>query len=219
MDGEKPELLRERLYPEKEGVYEKALVWAYFRIPFAAAMITGGLAAYGLMGVLPCLSSFGLDCDPSINRLGALLAALCLWSFPNPKKSYWEECNPHEAQKAGWWDRWRPRRSILAHLVTGAVEWRRVLLQLSQDCASEKLLSMAKKGFWGNAWKRYLLGTFLFLLFILGRVVIGEMEEGPAKNILKQVAEVGIIISPIYLMVMVYVAKVFENAKKTLKGF
>ena len=34
------------LYPEKEGVYQKALVWAYFRIPFAAAVTLSSAVSF-----------------------------------------------------------------------------------------------------------------------------------------------------------------------------
>ena len=217
IDKEPHGFLYKNLYPGKEGVYKKALAWAYFRIPFAAAMITGGLVAYGFMGLLPCLTGFGKECDPSLNRFVALIAAVCLWSFPNPKKIYWQESNPDETRKVGWWERWKPRRSILAHLVTGAVEWRRVLLQLSQDCPCSKQPPMTQKGFWGNAWIRYLGGTLLIVLFAVGRVAVGELSDGHFKDTIKQISEVGIIVSTIYVMVMVFVAKVFEDAKRKHK--
>jgi hypothetical protein len=195
-------------FREPAGIYQKALTWAYFRIPFIAAVITGGLLSYGLWGILPCLEGGKLPCDWSIGRIAAILAAVFLWVFPNPKKAYQKESHPEEQSAVSMWERIKPKRSILAHLVAGAVEWRRVLIELSKRTSSKNHIGLSTAGgFWSHAWMRYLGGAVALALSIF-IVIQGEGE------VVKRAGEIGTIMSTVYLLVMVYVGFVFVKAKK-----
>jgi hypothetical protein len=197
-----------REFREPAGVYQKALTWAYFRIPFIAAIITGGLLSYGLWEILPCLLRGELLCDWSVDRIAAILAAVLLWACPNPKKAYEKESHPEEQHAVSVWERIKPRRSIFAHLVGGAVEWRRVLIELSRRKASTNNGELPTSGgFRSHAWIRYLGGTIVLALSIF--ILIQGREE-----VLKRVGEIGTIMSTVYLLVMVYVGFVFVKAKK-----
>ncbi|MEE9187229.1 MAG: hypothetical protein V3U10_04245 [Bacteroidota bacterium] len=132
-------------FRDSESVYRKALTWAYFRIPFAAAMITGLLLSYGYLGWRS--SGFRID------YLVAILAALLLWTCPRPTEGYAAEARPEEKEKGFFWERWRFRRSVFAHFLAGAVEWRRILTD-----KSEGRLRLKKWGFLRKAQWRYLFG-------------------------------------------------------------
>jgi len=200
--------IENREFRELTGVYQKALTWAYFRIPFIATVITGGLLSYGAWGILPCLEGREQLCDWSVDRIAAILAAVLLWACPNPKKAYEKESHPEEQHAVCWWERIKPRRSILAHLVGGAVEWRRVLIELSKRKASTNNGELPTSGgFLSHAWIRYLGGAIVLALSVFILIQGGE-------GVVKRVGEIGIIISAVYLSVMVYVGVVFVKAKK-----
>jgi hypothetical protein len=202
-----------REFRELAGVYQKALTWAYFRIPFIAAIITGGLLSYGLWEILPCLLE-GRDilCDWSVDRMAAILAAVLLWACPNPKKAYEKESHPEEQHAVSVWERIKPRRSIFAHLVGGAVEWRRVLIELSKRKASTNNGELPTSGgFLSHVWIRYLVGAIVLALSIFILIQGGE-------GVVKRVGEIGTIMSTVYLTVMVYVGVVFVKAKTIHQG-
>ena len=207
VDVEHPE------FRKLEGIYEKALTWAYFRIPFIVAAVTGVLITYGLLGILPCLTEFAHNCDWAIDRVVALLAAILLWSCPDPSKGYDKESCPEQQGKASWRVRLRFRRSVFAHLVAGAVEWRRVLILLRKRKASKRHDELPTDGgFWTEAWKRYLGGVFVLGLsvFVLWSGLGNEQWLAQAEI---RVGVIGVIMSVVYLAVMVYVWVVFVKAK------
>jgi hypothetical protein len=205
--------LRSRFHNRK-GVYEKTLEWAYFRIPFFASLLTGGLLSYGLLSWRR--SGF------AISSLAAIVAAILLWTCPRPMEVYAEEAEPHEERLEGkgavlWWERWKPRRSILAHLVAGMVEWRRVLLLLSagqstdrEECLQKGLRLAFKKGkertgqFRKNFTKRFIVGAVI--LFVSALLV------SPYFGFLQTAGWIGTILSMSYLATMIYVRRLYQEA-------
>ncbi|GJL64798.1 MAG: hypothetical protein NPIRA04_34520 [Nitrospirales bacterium] len=133
---------------EVPGFYQKALEWAYFRIPLITAVVTGLLLSYGIIG--------WQRNEFSLAYLSAILAAILLWGMPRPSKGYQKEMNPTEEKEEEkdtseplyteepspslknecwwkrWWERWKLRPSLFANLVRGAVTWRRILIWLNQ---------------------------------------------------------------------------------------
>ena len=201
--------------PDK-AIYRKALTWAYFRIPFAAAMITGLLLSYGILGWAH--SGFRID------YLAAILAAFLLWTRPRLTEKYAEEARP-EGQRASWWQRWRWRRSIFAHLVAGAIEWRRILTRKSEG----KL--KLNWGFLMNAWWRYLLGLVALALSTkLAALSFPELSTGEGTNsftdfvaytrefhrasVLHIAAISLFMLSVSYLGTMFYVYYLYEKARR-----
>jgi|CXWL01.1.fsa_nt_gi hypothetical protein len=146
---------------EVDRVYATALIWAYFRIPLIASVVTGLLLSYGWIGWW--YEGFSLSYSL------ALLAGVLLWVCPNPTHAYRQEAKPGDqaetvqtvptfnpstcrqdatpsdraegttvqaspthAVVTSWWARWKPRRGLCANLVAGSVAWRRILIWLNQ---------------------------------------------------------------------------------------
>ncbi|WP_454062708.1 hypothetical protein [Candidatus Nitrospira salsa] len=177
---------------EVPGFYQKALEWAYFRIPLITAVITGLLLSYGIIQWQR--EGFALA------YLSAILSAILLWGMPRPSKGYQKEVNPVEDRKEEkeeegiseplhreefspstekeywwkrWWERWKLRPSLFANLVRGAVTWRRILIWLNQHpnqaftlndaLRNEVRLSLKSSGgFIANVKRRVGVG-FIFL--------------------------------------------------------
>jgi hypothetical protein len=208
--------LRSR-FRDRRGVYEKALLWAYFRVPFLAALLTGGLLSYGLYPLYA-----GRIEDFGIFYIGVLLATLLLWTSPRPAEAYVQEARPEEAEleveKTAQKRRWKFKRSILAHLVAGMVEWRRVLLLLSagqstdrEECLQKGLRLAFKKGkertgqFWKNFKKRFVVGAaVLGVSFLLASPYFA--------NFLRTAGWIGTILSLSYLGTMIYVRHLYKEA-------
>lgn len=115
---------------QQPGVYKTALVWAYFRIPLIAAVITGGLLSYGWISLATK--------DFSMSYAAAIAGALLLWVVPNLRQGYAKELGPSgnrntQAPASKWHERWRPKAGLLANLVRGMVAWRRILIWLNEQ--------------------------------------------------------------------------------------
>lgn len=234
----------ESKFREGDGsVYKKALVWAYFRIPLGAALLTGLLVAYALFGGV------------AIYRLGALLAAVLLWTCPRPMEAYAEEGRPEKKEKPTFWRRWKLKRSILAHLVMGVVEWRRVLTLLSEGKSSHKETCLArglrvafkeegKSGseFFDNARWRYgvaiavLAGSAVVALYDFSNLVseatdtlnvslpyVGAIDSVDlGKRLLavfQKTARVVLVFSAVYVGTMIYALYVFLRARGSARRF
>ena len=200
---------------EKDAsVYGKALQWAYFRIPFATAVVTFLLLAYGLNGLRPCFVEGPPGCDFGLIHFLSLLASLLLWTCPKPGIAYRMEASPDPAKRkqVSWWKRWKFRRSIFAHLVAGAIEWRRVLLELTlreSPKVQERLAregDFQRKGFWKYGRKRYVAA----ILFV---TVLFPFSAWPPKQLCELITTGMFLFGLTYLGVMVYVWRVFEKAK------
>lgn len=109
--------------------FRQALLWAYFRVPFFAAFLTGILILYVLFGETP------------IYQLGAGIGVFLLWVQFTPLKAYKDEANPEDFDKEdekGWIakgkiGKFRAQRGIFARLVAGMIEWRRIVLMLRPE--------------------------------------------------------------------------------------
>jgi hypothetical protein len=192
-------------FRNRKGVYEKTLNWAYFRIPLFAALVTGGLLSYGLLNWVQ--SGFG------ISYLAAIVAAILLWTCPRPTEVYAEEAESQEVRLeekgllALWWERWKPRRSILGHLVAGMVEWRRVLLLLSagQSTDREECLQKGRR----LAFKKGKERTGQFRKNLTIRLLMAAAVLGVSVLL---AFPVGIIISLSYVGTMLYVFYLYKKA-------
>ncbi|MCH6553204.1 MAG: hypothetical protein IH789_12810 [Acidobacteria bacterium] len=218
------------------STYSKALVWAYFRIPFAAAMITGLLLTYGVLG----WAHGGF----SIAYLAAILGAVLLWTAPRPIEAYETEARPGQAKKPR---RWKFKRSILAHLVAGAVRWRRTLIQLNEQdksaqdencpAGATRLELKVRGGFRKRVWWRYLVGLAVFTGSAYAAATVGaaghpfqlerilsslaayfEMIRAGGTALLQRLPAMGLILSFCYLATMLYTLLQYFKAKKKGAG-
>ena len=206
---------QKRFWEKDNALYAEALKWAYFRIPTVTAVITFVLLGYGLYGLGPCVIDSGTGCDFGVMHLGSLLASLLLWTCPKPGIAYSKETSldPDERKQEPKYKRWKPRRSIFANLVAGAIEWRRVLLQLSEresETVKKRLAQegdFEKGGFWRYGWKYY-AGAILIVAIPIGGLATGYFPWPP--NLLMM----GILLFGLtYLSVLLYVWRVFWKAK------
>lgn len=222
--------LRSR-FRSRRGVYEKALLWAYFRVPFLVALLTGGLLSYGSYPLYA-----GKIEDFGIFHIGVLLATLLLWTSPRPAEGYVQEARPQEAEleveETAKKRRWKFKRSILAHLVAGMVEWRRVLLLLSagqstdrEECLQKglRLAFMRVKErtgqFQKNFRKRFVAGAVILLVSaLLACPYFGGMTGKPLPNFLQTAGWIGSILSLSYLATMIYVRYLFKGAIERWEG-
>ncbi len=230
---------------EVPGFYKKALEWAYFRIPLITAVVTGLLLSYGILEWQK--EGFALA------YFSAILAAVLLWVMPRPSKGYQKEVNPIEAeeehtseqvhkqerplslQKNHWWERWKPRPSMFANLVRGAVTWRRILIWLNQHpnqaftveeaLRDEVRLSLQSSGgFRKNVIRRVMVGfllmasTFGLAMFGWCPMVIPNQLSANVPGWLYVPTLVVLIISVCYLAVMGYVGIVFRRMKQESKA-
>ena len=201
------------------STYRKILVWAYFRVSLIVAMATGLLLGYGSIGLV--------HNDFSIGYVAAIAAAVLLWIRPYSTGAYREEVDHRIEGRPLWkwwrivWMRWKPRRSLFANLVAGAVEWRRILILESVgeeeqlDIALRKEVRLGFKtrgGFWGKAWMRFAMGILCFGLaayYWWQYRLIADINHPVLLMGLEAVA----IMSFCYLLTMTFVAWVFTRAK------
>lgn len=218
-------------FRNRRGVYEKALLWAYFRVPFLAALLTGGLLSYGSYPLYA-----GKIEDFGVFQVGVLLAAILLWTSPRPVEGYLQEARPQEAEleveKTAQKRRWKLKRSILAHLVAGMVEWRRVLLLLGagqstdrQECIQKSVRVAFKRPnertgqFRKNFRKRCVVGTLILVVSaLLALPDFGRMAGKTVTDFLQATGWVGMILSSSYLATMIYVRHLYKEAIERWEG-
>ncbi|MEE9182079.1 MAG: hypothetical protein V3U33_05905, partial [candidate division NC10 bacterium] len=207
---------------------EKTLLWAYFRVPFLASLVTGGLLSYGLLGWVQ--SGFG------ISYLAAIVAAILLWTCPRPTEEYAQEARPEQAQLetegAALKQRWKFRRGILAHLVAGMVEWRRVLIMLSEGestdretCIKGKMhLALKAAGekagqFSKEAKKRYVVDTVILVVsaFLASPYLTLDIFPDVVRSKIQLAGIIGMILSLCYLLTRLYVGRVYRETKKRVE--
>jgi len=203
-------------WEKDKSLYGEALKWAYFRIPIATAVITFMLLAYGLSGLLPCVIDRLTGCNFGFTHIVSLLASLLLWTCPKPGVAYSRETSldPEERKQEPWYKRWRPRRSIFAHLVGGSIEWRRVLLQLSKRESAKDKERVAPEGDFekGGFWKygrKYYAGAILVVAIPIAAVATGFSPWPPDPGMM------GLFLFGLtYFSVMLYVLWVYWKAKQ-----
>lgn len=245
-----PERFVQESFMEVPGCYRKALEWAYFRIPLITAIVTGLLLSYGIIEWHE--NGFALS------YFSAILAAVLLWVMPRPSKGYQKEATHIEAtdeeqtseqevdipeepvslNKNNWLERWKPRPSLFANLVRGAVTWRRILIWLNrhpnqaftvQDALRDGVrLSLKSSG----QFKKHVVWRVLVGFLVMGltsSLVIGDWQPTLVPNALSPYLLnlsgwlyvpilVTFIISVCYLAVMAYVGVVFKRMKQQMLG-
>ncbi len=201
-------------WEKDKSIYGEALQWAYFRIPLVTAVITFVLLAYGLHGLWPCVGTSSGSCDFGLMHAVSLLASLLLWTIPKPHTIRSSEPSmDSQAQKQPSIRRvWRFRRSVFAHLVAGAIEWRRVLLELSKrDTEPAKKGLQEEEDFEkGGFWK---YGKWRYLLAILLVAVPAYFLTWPLELTFELIIAGIFLFGLTYFSVMLYVGWVFRKEK------
>lgn len=214
------QLVKEKFF-EVAGVYDMALAWAYARIPLIASVITGLLLSYGWIG----WHYWGFSPSSAL----ALLASLLLWICPRPFQAYRKEVETKRLEKETWLKKrllpWKPHRGILANVVAGAVEWRRILISLNdhpgpdtERAAAEKnrvRLSLRTAGnFYPVFLRRMIVGGVVFFdsAFLAWRCrTYLCVAQPPALYVAVLTVMTA---SAVYLLTMAYVAYIFDYIKE-----
>ena len=224
-----PKFFLQDKFRKGEKAFKQALLWAYFRVPFVTAFLTGLLVIYAAFGGVP------------IYRLAAGLAVIWLWIQTNFSQGYKDEANPENFDKegpgqkikTGILGRVRLQRGIFARLVAGMVEWRRVVLKLRQDDYPTKAnltqrVPLDKDDPWGwSFWWRWGLRVIVTLggLCWFTKNLVSEVSSKKGSSFWNslQVAfqnqaemsfdHIFVILFSTYLLIMLYVAVQFVKAK------
>ncbi len=105
---------------ETKGAYRAARRWAYYLIPFIAALVTTALLSYALMG------------ESALWRFICPIAAVLFWIQPNLIAAYQDEASDIRLMNKSWLknklNKIKLVRGILSRLVSAAIEWRRILI-------------------------------------------------------------------------------------------
>ena len=215
------------------STYRRAVRWAYFLLPFGAAVVTGLLLVYAVFG------------EVAIYRVGAFIAAVLLWSMPKPGAEYLKEARPAAEGNVGARTKWRFRRGILATLVAAMVEWRSILISLSEgqstDLDGGRRLAFVRSGgqrtlgeFWTRGRWRFAgallsLGSFVALAWISdgrppmtnalaeARAVVAGMFGSMSTTVAAWLWKFGVggtVMSVTYLATMTYVAYLYEKQRR-----
>ena len=208
--------LREDFRDGKRAL-KQALLWAYFRIPFIAAMITGAIAIYALFG------------DVTLYRIAAGVGAILLWTQPNLLAAYRDEARPEEFDDTRLWQRiktlWivgklRLKKGILARVVSGMVEWRRILLKLSEgiqtrpDDVNERVAFQTGDSKGWTFWWRFSLRVIaaMILAYLLFRQLPADRAWQQFSGWTRATLS-ALILTLSYIAVLLYVAYEFVMAK------
>ncbi len=161
---------RNRKNAEKEG-----LLWAYYRIPFIASLITGLIIAFGIKGVE--------DTKPVTKFIYFAFAAI-LWVMPNILTFYKTKSSFEGIHRS----RFRLffgnilSRGIFLRLISLAVEWRRIAVSQSEgnaeDDSENGRLVFQQKGEWWTWWPFvWRWGWRMLVTVLLGVVVYVFLNE------------------------------------------
>ena len=224
-ENSKPQSFLEEDFRNRKKAFKQALLWAYFRIPFFAALLTGLLIDYALFGKTP------------IYQVAAGLAAVLLWIQPNFSQGYKDEANPENFDKRGAWQwlktsffgRILTQRGIFAHLVAGMVEWRRVVLMLREENQASQgspnkpgTLVTSSWSFWWRFLLRFsiaLVGAGIFICEVnVSSLLQGFVDPSLIERLINFWKEIrgntiGAVLFLSYIGTMIYVAFQFVWSK------
>jgi hypothetical protein len=151
----------------------QAMVWAYFRVPFIAALITGIIIA---LGIHACYSG------ETVKMILSFLIAFFLWIIPAFLTYYKEKTSYHGVRQSRF-TLFRmniANPGIFTRLIVAAVEWRRILLNQSEgeseNTDKNSHLAFQNKGdkwiwkpfAWRWLWR--MVVTALLLCFTIGMI-------------------------------------------------
>lgn len=214
--------LVEKKFFEVAGVYDMALAWAYARIPLIASVMTGLLLSYGWIG----WHYWGFSPSSAL----ALLAAFLLWICPRPMEAYRKEVKPERLEQESWLRKrllpWKPHRGILANVVAGAVEWRRILISLNAHPGAESRIAVAEEnnirlsletaGNFNRVFRQRMIFGAAVLLIV---AALAWWDREHLRVATPPAWYVGILtlmtVTTVYLLTMGYVGVVFVRVKKT----
>ena len=224
-ENSKPQSFLEEDFRNRKKAFKQALLWAYFRIPFFAALLTGLLIDYALFGKTP------------IYQVAAGLAAVLLWIQPNFSQGYKDEANPENFDKRGAWQwlktsffgRILTQRGIFARLVAGMVEWRRVVLMLREENQASQgspnkpgTLVTSSWSFWWRFLLRFsiaLVGAGIFICEVnVSSLLQGFVDPSLIERLINFWKEIrgntiGAVLFLSYIGTMIYVAFQFVWSK------
>ncbi len=149
----------------------QGMVWAYFRIPFLASLITGVIIALGMRA---------LFLGETINMILLFLFAFSSWIMPAFLTYYKEKTQFKGVQQSSFILFFKKilAPGIFLRLIFSAVEWRRILVTQSEgepgDTDENSRLSFRKKGdvwawrtWWPFAWRwSWRMAVTAIVLFI-----------------------------------------------------
>ena len=222
------------------GCYRSALEWAYFRIPLLTAVVTSLLLSYGIIEWYQ--DGF------SLSYFSAILVAVLLWIMPRSSKRYQKEVLSREvhgldsdsekthreepsifSQGNHWWEFLKPRASLFANLVRGAVTWRRILIWLNQHpnqafTVDDALRCGVRRSLESPGdFKAHVQWRALVVVLVLGicLLMLGWYPSLTPNQLspylpdwLYVMTQVTFIISICYLAVMGYVGMVFVQMRR-----
>jgi hypothetical protein len=114
----------ERHFREKKNAARQGFLWAYFRVPFLAAIVTGSLLSLALYAFC------GSPEKSPLTGITLFLAAILLWIVPSFLTFYKKRSDVVSMEKATinifFKNAFSP--GIFPRLVRAAVEWRRILV-------------------------------------------------------------------------------------------
>ena len=208
--------------PEKfrnvKKAHTQAMVWAYFRLPFIAALITGIIIALGIH------AHFNLE---PLKMALSFLIALFLWVIPAFLTYYKEKTSYHGVHQSRLTLFWKNilNPGIFTRLIVAAVEWRRILLNQSEGESNSTdnngRRAFQKKGdkgiWWPFAWRwlcRMSL-TAMLLFFTIGKVNCtdffhSEVRLGIAGGLLCYVISMTIVLFQYISLMKKYAGKNHE---------
>jgi len=160
-------------FQNRKNARSQGLVWAYFRLPFIASLVTGVIIALGIRAWIS---------NETITMILLFLSAVFLWTMP-PFLTYYKEKTSFEGVRQSPFKlffKMIAAPGIFSRLVFAAVEWRRILANQSEgepgDSDEHTRRSFQKRGegwawktWWPFAWRcslRMIITVFLLLLAI-----------------------------------------------------
>ncbi len=160
-------------FQNRKNARSQGMVWAYFRIPFIASLITGVIIALGIRAWIA---------SETINMIMLFLGGVLLWTMP-PFLTYYKEKTSFDGVRQSPFKlffKMIAAPGIFSRLVFAAVEWRRILANQSEgepgDTGEQSRRSFQKRGegwamgtLWPFAWRcslRMIITAFLLVLAI-----------------------------------------------------
>ncbi len=164
---------------KKAGI--QGMIWAYFRIPFLASLITGIIIALGTRAYY---------LGETINTILLFLFAFSWWIMPGFLTYYKEKVDFKGVQQSPFkvFSSKIFARGIFSRLIVAAVEWRRILVTQSEgeagDAGENSRLSFQKKGevwawrtWWPFAWRCLLRMAVTAIVLFFALFQLSEVRD------------------------------------------
>jgi hypothetical protein len=198
-------------FREQKNAIKEGYLWAYFRIPLIASLITGLIIAYGMYAEKP------------LTTIIAFLFAVTLWIMPGILTFYKDKTSFAGVNKPTFRLLMKNFISsgIFLRLISMAVEWRRILVSQSEgedDDASENIrLSFQKKGEWWTWWPFvWRWGWRMVAASVMAFVFYVVLEEENYRLLIHYNIPDTLYIYALYVFNLAYVKQVTDLLRPTL---